>query len=84
LSGGDQPTGTIEFVLYQATDCPGTPVADETVTVNGNGTYTTPTGYVPAGSGSYVWTASYSGDASNNPAATGCSHFGESVYVVPK
>ena len=42
----------------------------ETVTVSGNGTYTTPTGYtLPTTgtvTGTYQWVASYSGDANNN------------------
>ena len=43
----------------------------ESVTVNGNGTYTTPTGFtLPATgtvTGTYQWDASYGGDANNNP-----------------
>jgi Hint domain len=42
------------------------------VTVDGNGTYTTPTGFTLPSSGAalgtYQWDASYSGDASNNAA----------------
>src|SRR5262249_13556015 len=49
---------------------PGSGVVDtETVTVSGNGTYTTPTGYTLPTSGTvtgtYQWNASYSGDANN-------------------
>src|SRR5262249_15628992 len=49
----------------------GTTVADtETVAVSGNGTYTTPTGFLPTattyGAGTYQWVASYSGDTNNN------------------
>jgi hypothetical protein len=48
------------------------------VNVNGDGTYTTPTGYLPDfnltdGEPLYNWRASYSGDADNSPAATGCN-----------
>ena len=68
LSSGYFPTGTITFDLY-APD--GTTVVDtETVTVSGNGTYTTPTGYtLPTTgtvTGTYQWVASYSGDGNNN------------------
>ncbi len=42
----------------------------ETVTVNGNGTYTTPTGFtLPTTgtvTGTYQWDATYSGDTNNN------------------
>src|SRR5262249_2301212 len=56
ISGGFNPTGTITFTLID----PSSNVVDtETVTVNGNGTYTTPTGFVPTASGTYQWVASY-------------------------
>ena len=72
LTGGLAPTGTITFDLY-APD--GVTVVDtEVVTVSGNGTYTTPTGYtLPTTSsvaGTYQWVASYSGDTNNNPASS--------------
>jgi hypothetical protein len=66
LSGGYSPTGTITFTLYS----PGDVVVDsETVTVNGNGSYTTPNGFIPtatSSTGTYEWAASYSGDNNNN------------------
>jgi hypothetical protein len=82
LSGGSSPRGTIEFKLYgpsATANCSGTPVDDETVNVTGNGAYTTPAGANPSQAGSYWWTASYSGDANNNPAATSCGD--ESVTI---
>jgi hypothetical protein len=71
LAGGNGPTGTITFTLA----APGGAIVDtETANVNGNGTYSTPTGYVPSGSGTlagtYQWEASYSGDSNNNPVAS--------------
>jgi hypothetical protein len=68
LSGGYHPTGSIEFKLYPAPGCTGTPAAAETVT--GNGTYTTPAGTAPAQAGSNSWTATHTGNAVNTPAAT--------------
>ena len=67
LSGGSAPTGSITFTLT----APGGPVVDtETVTVNGNGTYSTPTGFTlpttGTASGTYQWNATYSGDGNNN------------------
>jgi hypothetical protein len=67
LSGGFNPTGTITFTL---TGPGGTTVDTETVTVHGNGTYTTPTGSLPTATGTYQWVASYSGDTNNNPVAS--------------
>jgi len=70
LSGGDNPTGTITFTLIAPN---GTTVDTETVSVNGNGTYTTPTGYtLPTNAaviGLYQWDARYSGDSNNSPAS---------------
>jgi hypothetical protein len=65
LSGGYNETGTIVFTLYSPTN---TVVDTETVTVSGNGNYSTPTGYVPMGAGTYEWDATYSGDANDNSA----------------
>ncbi|MGH3847995.1 MAG: choice-of-anchor D domain-containing protein, partial [Pseudonocardiaceae bacterium] len=81
LTGGFNPTGTIEFQLYSTNDCSGPVVDDETVPVSGDGTYTTPDGYMPMEVGTYYWGASYSGDASNNPVASGCGD--ESVTITP-
>ena len=49
------------------------PVDSETVNANGDGTYTTLTGYTlptPARTGTYQWVVSYSGDGNNNPVAS--------------
>jgi hypothetical protein len=86
LSGGASPTGTIEFTLYgpsATADCgPFVPIADhETVTVDGNGTYTTPTGATLFLAGTYWWVATYSGDSHNNKATSGCGS--ESVTITP-
>ena len=68
MSGGNSPTGTITFTLYAPNSA--TVVDTEMATVNGNGTYDTPTGFAPTAVGTYEWTASYSGDANNNPVVT--------------
>src|SRR5262249_39007108 len=77
---GYNPTGTITFTLV-APD--GTVVDTETVPVNGNGTYTTPTGFTlpsSAATGTYQWDATYSGDGNNN-AATDIGTSNEQVTV---
>ena len=67
LSEGDNPTGTITFTLFAPG---GVSVVDtETITVSGNGAYSTPNGYLPTAAGSYQWIASYGGDSDNNPAS---------------
>ena len=82
LSGGYHETGTITFTLYLGS----TLVDTETVSVNGNGTYTTPTGYtLPTTgtvTGTYQWDASYSGDT-NNASASENNAAAEQVVVSP-
>ncbi|HQU42286.1 MAG TPA: hypothetical protein PK867_05715, partial [Pirellulales bacterium] len=88
LSGGNSPTGTVTFYLF----APGVaPAADDsnnvytdTVTVSGNGTYSTasgtnPGGYLPTAIGTYQWIAVYGGDANNNSVA---SNYGDEAEVV--
>ncbi len=65
LTGGFQPTGTIRFDLYNNETCTGPPVFTDTVTVAGNGEYTTRPFILPA-AGIYHFVATYSGDANNN------------------
>jgi uncharacterized repeat protein (TIGR01451 family) len=81
LEGGFNPTGTITFQLVKGT----TQVDIETVTVKGNGTYTTPTGFtlpiLPADTGDYRWFVSYSGDGNNNKAFGNPTE--ELVTVIP-
>jgi hypothetical protein len=75
LTGGHNPTGTFTFNLYgpsATANCSTTAVDTEKVTVTGDGSYTTPAGFTPAQTGTYWWTASYTGNAANNPAATSC------------
>ncbi len=68
LESGFNPTGTITFSLFYNGGT--TPVDTETVAVNGNGTYTTPTGFpLPTSgtvTGTYQWDSSYNGDTNNN------------------
>src|SRR5262249_30947619 len=81
LSGGFNPTGTITFLLFRGR----TLVHTETDTVNGNGTYTTTTGFTlptsGAVAGTYQWVAVYSGDA-NNVKARESNLAGEQVQVI--
>ena len=73
LSDANAPTGSITFDLSQKTTFEGhiifTSIDTETMTVSGNGTYTTPTGYTLPTTGNvvdtYRWDARYSGDSNN-------------------
>ena len=80
LSGGVDPSGAILFTL---TAPDGTIVDSEIVTVTGNGTYTTSTGYVPGLVGTYQWQASYSGDGSNRGASSTLGAAPEDVKISP-
>jgi uncharacterized repeat protein (TIGR01451 family) len=66
LSGGHSPTGTVTFTLVYN----GSTLDTETVSVSGNGTYATSTGYtlptLGTVTGTYQWNATYSGDSNNN------------------
>jgi hypothetical protein len=76
LAGGFNPTGTITFTLQS----PSTAIVDtETVSVSGNGTYTTPVGDIPIATGTYQWRAAYSGDTSNLSASSTLGAEPESV-----
>ena len=84
LTGANHPTGTIQFVLYGPDDatCGGLGIAPEPLLVGGNGDY--PSGDLdPVLPGTYRWTASYSGDAANNPVSTSCNDANETSIVTP-
>ncbi len=60
--------GTITFTLYSVRPFEENVSVDtETVSVTGNGAYTTPKGYTLKAAGIYQWGASYSGDGFNEP-----------------
>ena len=81
LTGGVGPTGTITFHLFTDSGCTSEVSTGLTpVTVSGNGSYTSG-GFTPSAAGTYYWTASYSGDANNQPASTSCGDLLESSVV---
>jgi len=75
-------TGSITFSLYGPSDptCSSTPLDTETVTdVAGAGPWGTTTGLEAQATGTYNWTATFSGDGNNLGASEGCGQ--ESVTV---
>ncbi len=84
LAGGNAPTGTITFRLFGPDNatCAGTPAFTTTATVAGNGGYSSAS-FTPAATGTYRWTAEYSGDAKNNGVSSPCNAANESVAVTP-
>jgi len=67
LTGDGDPQGTITFTLLDPTNAP---VHSENVGVDGEGTYSTPLGYVAGTAGTWHWMAEYSGDTHNLPSAS--------------
>jgi hypothetical protein len=67
--------GTITFNLYSPSDgtCSLTPAFTQTVTVSGNGTYsTTNTTFLATADGTWRWQVVYSGDANNVGSTSAC------------
>ena len=79
ISGGDDPTGTIQFSI---TDPNGHKTAvGSPVTVNGAGDYNAPSSVKLTLVGTYTWSASYSGDSLNDGAVDNGDN--ESVTSIP-
>jgi hypothetical protein len=73
-------SGSVTFNLTGLGDPCGFPIYTETISdVTSDGPVGTTTGYVATAAGTYEWTASFSGDANNSPAATTC---GEEPVVI--
>lgn len=84
IADGFNPTGTITFIAYgpDDEDCSGEPAfVSAPALVAGNGTYSSEP-YTPILTGTYRWVASYSGDASNEPAIVDCSDPAQASVVV--
>jgi len=81
LAGGDQPTGTVAFVLYGADDptCKGRPAAVRTGSLSDGSASSG--GVQATQAGTYHWVATYSGDNNNAGARSSCAD--ERVTVTP-
>jgi uncharacterized repeat protein (TIGR01451 family) len=89
LSGGASPTGTITFDLYDNPTCSGEPLHEETVSVDGNGTYETQDGVQLNSANTYYWVATYGGDDNNKSAVSGCDEEpvdvkGAAIHILKK
>jgi hypothetical protein len=73
-------SGAITFKLYDNPNCGGSPLFTQTVSLTGGDTITSAS-YTTTAAGTDYWTASYSGDSNNLPAATGCGD--EPVTITP-
>jgi molybdenum ABC transporter molybdate-binding protein len=81
LAGGSTPSGTITFRLFGPGDTTcAKPISSSVAAVSGDGAYAS-AAFTAASPGTYLWTATYSGDGGNNPAGTACGAPGQSVVV---
>src|SRR5262249_43948028 len=85
LTGGYNETGSITFYLFDPSTAPTTDgtgaIYHQTVSgINGDGTYTTTTGYTPNVAGTWQWVAVYSGDTKNNGVSSGVTDEAVTVY----
>ena len=85
LAGGYSPTGTITYAVYSDSACT-TAVGGyaSEVTVIGNGRQPSSAGFTPSATGTYSWTAAYSGDSNNNGFTTPCGASGETLSVLAR
>jgi hypothetical protein len=82
LAGGVSPTGQVTFSAYGPDDptCSGAAIFVEETAVDGNAAYASPA-FTPTQTGTYSWTASYSGDGNNEPFTSACGATGETSTV---
>ncbi|HEU0317484.1 MAG TPA: Ig-like domain-containing protein [Solirubrobacteraceae bacterium] len=80
LTGGYKPGGTVTFKLYGPADtaCAGPPVFTSFV---GLASPTVSGAYAPTAAGTYRFVATYSGDAANAGASSGCADPSEAVVI---
>ena len=78
VSGGDSPTGTVTFRLYDNPNGTGTVLFSDTQSLVGG--VATSAGYTTTATGTDYWVATYNGDNTDNSVASG--HRDEPVSVV--
>src|SRR5207253_2338480 len=69
VSGGDNPTGTVTFHLYDNATATGSPLFTSTKTLSAGSA--TSARYTTTAPGTYYWVATYNGDANNFIASSG-------------
>ena len=81
LSGvGATAGGSITFKAYSDSNCSTLKFTSNAIPVNGNGNYDSGN-FTPTDSGTYRWTAAYSGDANNKAASSPCNADNETSTV---
>jgi hypothetical protein len=72
VTGGNSPTGTVTFNLYDNPSCGGTPLFTSTAEPLVGGMATASAGTATAALSGY-WVARYNGDTNNNAVTSGCA-----------
>ncbi len=71
LSGGDSPTGTVTFRLYDNPTASGSPLFTDTEPLSAGSA--TSAGYTTDAPGTYYWVADYNGDDNNSELSSGAA-----------
>jgi hypothetical protein len=84
VSGGTDPTGTVDFALYGPNDatCSGEPIFTSNGRALTNGTATSAP-FTTTVAGTYRWIASYNGDANDTAVSGSCNDANETSLVNP-
>jgi len=69
VTGGDNPTGTVTFDLYDNSTATGSPLFTDTEPLSTG--HATSSGYATTAIGTYYWVATYNGDTNNTSASSG-------------
>ncbi len=81
VSGGNSPTGTVTFKLYNNSSCTAPAAFSDTETLSGGAA--TSKSFTPTTAGTYFWIATYNGDANNSSVSGNCGDNGETSKVNP-
>jgi hypothetical protein len=81
VSGGDDPTGTVTFNLYDNPSGAGTPLFTDTESLSA-GTATS-AAYTATASGTVYWVATYNGDSNNSRVASGLADEPVTITAAP-
>jgi uncharacterized repeat protein (TIGR01451 family) len=86
LSGGDNPTGNVDFQLYSDANCQNAVAGvGASAPLNQNGVATfAGADFSPDHAGTYFWGVSYAGDSHNNPVPLVCGGSNEEIVVGPR
>jgi hypothetical protein len=83
LTGGNSPTGTVTFLLYNDAGCTSAHLVLAQAATVSSAAATTSIPYTTTAVGTYNWVASYSGDDFNRAASTACGAETVNIELTP-